>query len=118
LRSRDKILAELNELSRNKRMGSAEEQAKCDCDGMESRLSLVQDEIVSNKKIIQVAKSIFGAVVIELYCCYWFFFLLENRRAKTQGRRQLFTTHSRKRGHPSTATRSRPAFTQGIGQRY
>ncbi|CAO3599503.1 unnamed protein product [Absidia cylindrospora] len=59
LRTRDKILAELNELSRNKRMGSAEEQAKCDCDGMESRLSFVQDEIkIAEQKLKDVDSSL------------------------------------------------------------
>lgn len=47
MRTRDKLLAELNELSRTKRMGSAEEQAKSDCDGLQSQLAMVQDEIVS-----------------------------------------------------------------------
>ncbi|KAI8089897.1 RecF/RecN/SMC [Halteromyces radiatus] len=45
MRTRDKILAELNELCRNKRMGSAEELAKSDCDGLSSRLSVILDEI-------------------------------------------------------------------------
>lgn len=35
-------------------MGSAEELAQSDCNGMESRLSVLQDEIVSKKVIIFV----------------------------------------------------------------
>ncbi|CAO3618161.1 unnamed protein product [Cunninghamella blakesleeana] len=59
LRTRDKLLAELNELSRNKRMGSAEELAQSDCSGMESRLSVLQDEIkVAEQKLKDIDSSL------------------------------------------------------------
>ncbi|CAO3595495.1 unnamed protein product [Absidia cylindrospora] len=59
MRTRDKILAELNDLSRNKRMGSAEELAKSDCDGMSSRLSFLQDEIkIAEQKLKDVNSSL------------------------------------------------------------
>ncbi|KAF7730853.1 Structural maintenance of chromosomes protein 1 [Apophysomyces ossiformis] len=45
-RTRDKLLAELSELSKYKRMGSAEEIARSDCVGLEKQLAVLQDEIV------------------------------------------------------------------------
>ncbi|KAI9308835.1 hypothetical protein BJ944DRAFT_155459 [Cunninghamella echinulata] len=59
LRTRDKLLAELNELSRNKRMGSAEELAQSDCDGMKSRLTVLQDEIkIAEQKLKDIDSSL------------------------------------------------------------
>ncbi|KAI8976004.1 hypothetical protein BDB01DRAFT_844638 [Pilobolus umbonatus] len=44
-RNRDKYLAELNELSKKKRMGSAEEMAKSDCASMQAQLDFYADEL-------------------------------------------------------------------------
>ncbi|KAG0167012.1 Structural maintenance of chromosomes protein 1 [Apophysomyces sp. BC1034] len=49
-RTRDKLLADLNELSKHKRMGSAEEIAKSDCAGLENQLGILQDEITTAKR--------------------------------------------------------------------
>ncbi|KAL0081769.1 hypothetical protein J3Q64DRAFT_1186982 [Phycomyces blakesleeanus] len=47
MRTRDKLMAELNELSKQKRMGSAEEQAKSDCAGLQTQLEVLQEEITA-----------------------------------------------------------------------
>lgn len=46
IRSRDKLLAELNHLSKTKRMGSAEDSAKSDCSNMKSQLNTLNEELV------------------------------------------------------------------------
>ncbi|KAI7867501.1 RecF/RecN/SMC [Spinellus fusiger] len=53
MRTRDRLMAELNELSKNKRMGSAEEQAKSDCAGLQSQMSVLQDEITTAEHKVQ-----------------------------------------------------------------
>lgn len=47
MQKRDKLLAELNELSKNKRMGSAEDSAKSDCSNLQSQLNTINEELVS-----------------------------------------------------------------------
>lgn len=49
---RDRLLAELNELSKNKRMGSAEDSAKSDCSNLQSQLNTLNEELVSQIYII------------------------------------------------------------------
>jgi hypothetical protein len=44
--TRDNLLAQLNELSKKKRRGSAEENAKSECEGLESKLNFLRDELV------------------------------------------------------------------------
>lgn len=46
-RTRDKLLGELSELNKQRRMGSAEEAAKNDCAELEGQLSVLREEIVS-----------------------------------------------------------------------
>lgn len=46
IKTRDKLLAELGELNKKKRYGSAEEAAKSDCAGLESRLAVLEKEMV------------------------------------------------------------------------
>ncbi|KAI8379663.1 RecF/RecN/SMC [Radiomyces spectabilis] len=53
MRTRDKLLSELNELSKSKRMGSAEEIARSDCAGLESRISVLQDETTTNSRKLE-----------------------------------------------------------------
>lgn len=47
VRTRDALLNELNELSKHKRMGSAEESARSDCSGLEAQLTVMKEEYVS-----------------------------------------------------------------------
>ena len=49
MRARDKLLAELNELNKRKRMGSAEEVAKSGCAGLEAQLGVLRDELVRSR---------------------------------------------------------------------
>jgi hypothetical protein len=44
--TRDNLLAQLNELSKKKRRGSAEENAKSECEGLETKLNFLRDELV------------------------------------------------------------------------
>ncbi|KAI8074436.1 RecF/RecN/SMC [Gongronella butleri] len=44
-RTRDKLLAELNDLSRNKRMAITEENAKHDCEALQKQLNMLADDI-------------------------------------------------------------------------
>ncbi|KAI8098139.1 SMCs flexible hinge [Gilbertella persicaria] len=46
MRNRDKYLAELNSISKNKRMGSAEDAARSDCSSLSSQLNTLNDELV------------------------------------------------------------------------
>lgn len=46
IKTRDKLLAELGELNKSKRYGTAEEAAKSDCAGLESRLAVLGKEMV------------------------------------------------------------------------
>ncbi|GAB5589148.1 Structural maintenance of chromosomes protein 1 [Umbelopsis nana] len=43
--NRDNLLAQLNELSKKKRRGSAEENAKSECEGLETQLNYLRDEL-------------------------------------------------------------------------
>jgi structural maintenance of chromosome 1 len=44
--TRDNLLAQLNELSKKKRRGSAEENARAECEGLETKLNFLHDELV------------------------------------------------------------------------
>ncbi|ORX42902.1 RecF/RecN/SMC protein [Hesseltinella vesiculosa] len=44
-RSRDKLLAQLNDLARNKRMALSEENAKRDCETLQKQLDILSDDI-------------------------------------------------------------------------
>lgn len=46
MRNRDKLLAELNHISKTKRMGSAEDSAKSDCSNLNSQLNTLKEELV------------------------------------------------------------------------
>lgn len=47
VRNRDKLLEELNQISKTKRMGSAEDSAKSDCSNLSSQLNTLKEELVS-----------------------------------------------------------------------
>ncbi|KAI9263440.1 RecF/RecN/SMC [Phascolomyces articulosus] len=53
LRSRDKLLAELNELNKHKRMGSTEQAVKSQCTGLEAQLSVLREEITTLERKLQ-----------------------------------------------------------------
>ncbi|KAG2208930.1 hypothetical protein INT47_011070 [Mucor saturninus] len=53
VRNRDKLLAELNLLSKNKRMGSAEDSAKSDCSNMKSQLNTLNEELTTLTRRIE-----------------------------------------------------------------
>lgn len=44
--TRDNLLAQLNDLSKKKRRGSAEENARAECEGFETKLNFLHDELV------------------------------------------------------------------------
>jgi structural maintenance of chromosome 1 len=46
-KERDTYLAELNTISKNKRMGSAEDSARSDCSNLNSQLNTLNEELVS-----------------------------------------------------------------------
>lgn len=47
MRSRDKLLEELNQISKTKRMGSAEDSARSDCSNLNSQLNTLKEELVN-----------------------------------------------------------------------
>ncbi|KAI8977063.1 RecF/RecN/SMC [Mycotypha africana] len=51
--ARDKYLAELNHISRNKRLGSAEDSARNDCFNLSNQLQFFKDELTTLDKRIQ-----------------------------------------------------------------
>ncbi|KAI7850377.1 RecF/RecN/SMC N terminal domain-containing protein [Circinella umbellata] len=53
LRSRDKLLAELNQLNKRKRMGSAEQSAKSGCASLETQLNVLREEITTLERKLQ-----------------------------------------------------------------
>lgn len=53
VRARDTYLAELNEISKNKRMGSAEDSAKSDCSNLKSQLNTLEEELTTLARRIQ-----------------------------------------------------------------
>ncbi|KAI8148561.1 hypothetical protein BJV82DRAFT_269132 [Fennellomyces sp. T-0311] len=53
MRARDKLLAELNELNKRKRMGSAEEAAKSGCAGLDAQLGVLRDELITVERKLQ-----------------------------------------------------------------
>lgn len=57
-RTRDKLLGELNDLNKQRRMGSAEEAAKNDCAELEGQLSVLREEIVSIALLLQTNKHV------------------------------------------------------------
>ncbi|KAI9320899.1 hypothetical protein BX666DRAFT_2017874 [Dichotomocladium elegans] len=52
-RTRDKLLAELSDLNKRKRMGSAEEAAKSDCAALEGQLIVLREEINTMEQKLQ-----------------------------------------------------------------
>ncbi|KAI9259119.1 RecF/RecN/SMC [Helicostylum pulchrum] len=53
VRARDTYLTELNEISKNKRMGSAEDSAKSDCSNLKSQLNTLEEELTTLTRRIQ-----------------------------------------------------------------
>ncbi|CEP08833.1 hypothetical protein [Parasitella parasitica] len=53
MRNRDKLLAELNHLSKTKRMGSAEDSAKSDCSNLNSQLNTLKEELITLDRRIE-----------------------------------------------------------------
>ncbi|KAI9499732.1 RecF/RecN/SMC [Zychaea mexicana] len=53
MRTRDKLLAELNELNKRKRMGSAEQAAKSGCAGLEAQSGVLREEITTLERKLQ-----------------------------------------------------------------
>ncbi|RCH97189.1 Structural maintenance of chromosomes protein 1, partial [Rhizopus stolonifer] len=53
MRNRDKYLAELNSISKNKRMGSAEDAARSDCSSLSSQLNTLNDELMTLTRRIE-----------------------------------------------------------------
>ncbi|KAL9558398.1 hypothetical protein MBANPS3_000941 [Mucor bainieri] len=53
MRSRDKLLEELNQISKTKRMGTAEDSAKSDCSNLSSQLKTLEEELTTLESRIQ-----------------------------------------------------------------
>ncbi|KAK4521187.1 uncharacterized protein ATC70_013132 [Mucor velutinosus] len=53
MRSRDKLLEELNQISKTKRMGSAEDSAKSDCSNLNSQLNTLKEELITLERRIE-----------------------------------------------------------------
>jgi hypothetical protein len=66
-------------------MGSAEESAKSDCDGLANRLSFIQDEIVSSVKKMTRGKDKKYSWIANLNISLFIFMYIENCGTKPQG---------------------------------
>ncbi|KAG1103397.1 hypothetical protein G6F42_017228 [Rhizopus arrhizus] len=53
MRSRDKLLEELNQISKTKRMGSAEDSARSDCSNLNSQLNTLKEELITLERRIE-----------------------------------------------------------------